>query len=52
MSNKSELDWYEKAQSVLMDHGYSHNEQEPVKTNKKTPLRKPSVIVLSFKYNI
>lgn len=28
MSNQSELDWYEKAQTILIDHGYWDDEQE------------------------
>jgi hypothetical protein len=29
-SNQSELDWYEKAQDVLINHGYWNDEQEPL----------------------
>ena len=29
-SNQSELDWYEKAQDVLINHGYWNDELEPL----------------------
>jgi hypothetical protein len=29
-SSHSELDWYEKAQTVLIDNGYWNDDQEPL----------------------